>query len=450
MAEKKKNTFVKKMMAALIGGLVLGLACLFLREHLLATGQGAIWTTINNLLFQDITKKEGLHALGLFFIIGQVFMNGLQLAIVPLILTSLALAMCSISDADKLGRIAGRTLGTFFLFYVFGCSLAGGLAYWVRSMGLFNIVLPTKAAAAVSKVDPYNPLTTIINFVPSNFGFAASANTHVLSIVFVAIVVGFCINKLGEKAEPLRKVIESLNDVIQMFLNFLINKIGPVAIFCMITRTFAAYGIEYLKPAVTYMIVTIIALLLYLVVAYPIGIFLSTGLNPLPFVKKMVKVAIFGFSTNSSAATLPINTRTCEDELGCDHDITSFVLPMGMTINMNGTSMMHMVAVTFIATASGINLDLSTMIVMGLLSICAAAGTPAIPVAGTTMIFTVMAGLGFTSEMCLLGYALIVAINRPVEMTLLMLNVGGDAATNVIVCAKENRINKDVYYSEME
>ena len=162
----------------------------------------------------------------------------------------------------------------------------------------------------------------------------------------------------------------------------------------------------------------------------------------------MVKVAIFGFSTNSSAATLPINTRTCEDELGCDHDITSFVLPMGMTINMNGTSMMHMVAVTFIATASGINLDLSTMIIMGLLSICAAAGTPAIPVAGTTMIFTVMAGLGFTNEMCLLGYALIVAINRPVEMTLLMLNVGGDAATNVIVCAKEDRLNKEMYSNE--
>ena len=117
MAEKKKNTFIRKMMAALIGGLVLGLACLFLREHLLATGQGAIWNTINNLLFQDITKKEGLHALGLFYIIGQVFMNGLQMAIVPLILTSLALAMCSISDADKLGRIAGRTIGTFFLFY---------------------------------------------------------------------------------------------------------------------------------------------------------------------------------------------------------------------------------------------------------------------------------------------------------------------------------------------
>lgn len=447
MAEKKKNTFIYKMMAALIGGLVLGLGCLFLREHLIASGDSGTWTVINNLLFQDITKKEGLHALGLFYIIGQLFMNGLQMAIVPLILTSLILAICSITDANKLGRIAGRTVGTFFIFYVFGCALSGSLAYWVRSMGMFDVTLPGKAVTAVNKVAPYNPLVTLINMVPSNFGSVASVNTRVLAIVFVAIVVGFCINKLGDKAEPLKKVIENLNDVIQMFLNFLINKIGPVAIFCMITRTFAAYGIEYLKPAFTYMVVTILALLIYLVVAYPLGIFLTTGLSPAKFVHKMLKVAIFGFSTNSSAATLPINTRTCEDELGCDHGISSFVLPMGMTINMNGTSMMHMVAVTFIATASGIELTPATMIVMALLSICAAAGTPAIPVAGTTMIFTVMAGLGFTNEMCLLGYALIVAINRPVEMTLLMLNVCGDAATNVIVCSKEGLLDKETYNS---
>ena len=182
-------------------------------------------------------------------------------------------------------------------------------------------------------------------------------------------------------------------------------------------------------------------------VLYPIGVFVTTGLNPAKFLKKMAKVGVFGFSVNSSAATLPLNTKTCLDELGCSKEITSFVLPTGMTINMNGTTMMHMFAVTFIATAAGINVTPANMIVMALLSICAAAGTPAIPIAGTTMIFTVLSGMGWTTDVCLLGYALVVAINRPVEMSLLPLNVIGDAAVNVIVNASEGQLDKDVYNS---
>lgn len=254
-------------------------------------------------------------------------------------------------------------------------------------------------------------------------------------------------NALGEKAEPLKKVFESANEIIQMYLNFLINKIGPVAIFCLVTRTFAIYGAEYLKPAAAYIIGAMATLLISCCVLYPLGVFVTTGLNPMKFLKKMAKVGVFGFSVNSSAATLPLNTKTCLDELGCSHEITSFVLPTGMTINMNGTTMMHMFAVTFIATAAGLNVTPANMVVMALLSICAAAGTPAIPIAGTTMIFTVLSGMGWTSDLCLLGYALVVAINRPVEMSLLPLNVIGDAAVNVIVNATEGELDKEVYNS---
>ena len=190
-----------------------------------------------------------------------------------------------------------------------------------------------------------------------------------------------------------------------------------------------------------------ITLLITCVVLYPLGIMLITKLNPVQFIKKMAKVGLFGFSVNSSAATLPLNTRTNLQELGCGEEITSFVLPTGMTINMNGTTMMHMFAVTFIATAAGINVTPGNMVVMALLSICAAAGTPAIPIAGTTMIFTVLSGMGWTTDACLLGYALVVAINRPVEMALLPLNVIGDAAVNVIVNASEGELDKEVYNS---
>lgn len=447
MAEKKGMSIVKKMMIALVGGLAVGTAFMFLRESLVASGQNELWNTINNLLFQDIRSPQGVKALGLFFIIGQLFMNGLMMAIVPLVLVSIALSMCSISDAAKLGRVAVKTLITFFGFYACGCAIAAVFAYTVKGFGWFNVVLPY-VSTDVAKIAPYNPLGVIINSMPSNMFASMSTNTQVLCVVVIGVITGICMNKLGDKALPLKNVLRSVSDIINMWLTFLINKVGPVAIFCLITRTFAAYGIGYVKPALAYMGTAIFTLFFVLFIMYPIGIFVTTGLNPVPFIRKMTKVGIFGFAVNSSAATLPINTTTNLNELGCSEDITSFVLPLGMTINMNGTSIMHVIAVTFIATSAGITVTPATLAVAGILSICAAAGTPAIPVAGTTMISTVLLGLGFNSEACLIGYALVLALNRPVEMSLLTLNVIGDAATNLIVNAKEGTLKKDVYYSK--
>lgn len=445
--EKKSMSVVKKMLISLAGGLIVGLAFLFLREYLVSSGNEGIWDTINKLLFQDITVKEGVNSIGIFYIIGQIFMRGLQLAIVPLVFVSLSLAMCSISSSSKLGRIAGRTTMGFLIFYMIGAFFASVVAYLVKSAGFFNVVLPSEAAADATQIDAFNPLAIILDAVPSNITKAFSDNNSILAVVLVAIVAGLCINKLGKKAEALRNVLESADEVIQLYLTFLLNKVGPFAIFCLIARTFAIYGTEYLAPASAYMISSILTLFVLVVTIYPIGVYLTTGLSPWVFIKKVAKVGIFGFSVNSSAATLPLNTRTALDELGCSEEITSFILPTGMTVNMNGTTVMHIFAVTFIATSAGIDVTPTNLIIMSFLSICAAAGTPAIPIAGTTMIFTVLSGMGWTNEACLLGYALVVAINRPVEMALLPLNVIGSAATNVIVNAKEKELNKEIYYS---
>lgn len=445
--EKKKGmSVVKKMMIALIGGIVVGLIFMFIRQQMLASGNEAGWTTINKIFFQDITTTDGVGAIGIFYIIGQIFMRGLQAAIVPLVLVSLSLALTSITDDSKLGRIAWKTIVGFLAFYAVGATIACLVAYPVKSAGLFNVTL-TSSDLSANTIDAFNPLAVIVNAVPNNITSAFSTNNSILAVVVTAIVIGICMHRLGDKAEPLKKVFQSASDIINMYLNFLIDKIGPVAIFCLIVRTFAIYGVEYLAPAATYVVVSMITLLVTCCVLYPLGVWITTGLNPLKFLKKMAKVGIFGFSTNSSAATLPINTKTNLEELGNSEEITSFILPTGMTINMNGTTMMHMFAVTFIATAAGINVTPGNMVVMALLSICAAMGTPAIPVAGTTMIYTVLSGMGWTTDACMMGYALVLAINRPVEMALLPLNVIGDAAVNTIVNAKEGVIDKDIYNS---
>lgn len=438
---------VKKMMIALVGGLLVGIAFLLLREQLISSGNEGAWTILNKILFQDITAEDGVSAIGLFYIIGQLFMRGLQLAIVPLVLVSLSLAMCSISSSTKLGRIAGRTLIGFFLFYVCGAFLAGIVAYAVKSAGFFNVTLPSEAVTDAATLDAFNPLATIVNAVPSNIAAAFSSNNSILAVVVVAIIIGLCMNALGEKADPLKKVLESVNEIIQLYLTFLINKVGPIAIFCLISRTFEIYGTEYLAPAAAYIVAAMVTLFVLVVTIYPIGIWVTTKMNPIKFIKKIAKVGVFGFSTNSSAACLPLNTRTCIDELGCSEEITSFVLPTGMTINMNGTTVMHMFAATFIATSAGIDVTPANLATIAFLSICAAMGCPAIPIAGTTLIVTILSGLGWTSDACMIAYALVVAINRPVEMALLPLNVIGDATVNVIVNAKEKELDKEKYNS---
>lgn len=414
---------------------------------MISSGNEGAWTILNKILFQDITAEDGVSAIGLFYIIGQLFMRGLQLAIVPLVLVSLSLAMCSISSSTKLGRIAGRTLIGFFLFYVCGAFLAGIVAYAVKSAGFFNVTLPSEAVTDAATLDAFNPLATIVNAVPSNIAAAFSSNNSILAVVVVAIIIGLCMNALGEKADPLKKVLESVNEIIQLYLTFLINKVGPVAIFCLISRTFAIYGTEYLAPAAAYIVAAMVTLFVLVVTIYPIGIWVTTKMNPIQFIKKIAKVGVFGFSTNSSAACLPLNTRTCIDELGCSEEITSFVLPTGMTINMNGTTVMHMFAATFIATSAGIDVTPANLATIAFLSICAAMGCPAIPIAGTTLIVTILSGLGWTSDACMIAYALVVAINRPVEMALLPLNVIGDATVNVIVNAKEKELDKEKYNS---
>ena len=357
--KKEKMSVVKKMIIALIGGLIVGLAFMFIRSSMLSSGNEATWDIINKILFQDITAADGTAALGLFYIIGQLFMRGLQAAIVPLVLCSLSLAMCSISSSSKLGRIAGRTVLGFVCFYIVGAFFAGLVAYAMKTAGLFNVDLPAEAVTDAATIDQFNPLATIVTAVPSNIIESMSSNNSILAVVVVSIVIGLCMNVLGEKTDPLKHVLEAGSEVINFYLTFLINKVGPVAIFCLVSRTFAIYGAEYLAPAAAYIVGAMLTLFILVVTIYPIGIWLTTRLNPIKFLKKIAKVGVFGFSTNSSAATLPLNTRTNLDELGCSQEITSFVLPTGMTINMNGTAIMQVVATLFIAGCAGYNVTLS-------------------------------------------------------------------------------------------
>lgn len=449
MQKKNSNTLAVKMAIALVLGLLLGLGTIFLREALISGGNEATWNTINNLLFADISAEGNEHAIGLFFIVGQLFVRALQVVIVPMVFTSIILAMIRISDSRKLGRISSKTIGFFMLTTVIGILLAAVAGFTAYKSGLFNNASLSDLGASTGSTGA-NPLMILINAVPNNLTGALSNNSGILAIVVSAVAIGLGINTTKEKFTALPKLCQEISDLITTILSFVVNKFGPIAIFCLITRTCAAYGIHYLKPALAYMVLTTLLLLAVLFLGYALFVRVFTGVNPKRFVQKITKVALFGFSTSSSAATLPLNVKTATDEIGIDEDIASFVLPLGMTINMDGTAIMQVIAALFIAGCGGYDVSFTSLLLIGVLAIVASIGTPAAPGAGAVILFTILSGVGFTNEPALMAYTLILAINRPIEMLVTALNVVGDTSCAMAVAKSEGALDLDTYHAPVK
>lgn len=444
MAEKnvKSNRLAIRMLIAMVLGIGVGLIFMTIRESLGA--DSAVWQGINRWLFQDITAAGAEKAIGLFYIIGQLFIRSLQLVIVPMVFCSIVIAIGNITDAATLGRVSAKTFGIFLLTSFLALILAGIVGLLFNYAGVFQIHLEGLDAASGST--GANPLAVILNIIPSNIGATFSVNNSVLAIVFLAVVCGLCMNKLKlGKESAIHKVCEELSNIIVMFLNFVVEKFGPIAIFMLLCRTFATYGITYLKPAVSYVVITVVLLLVYMIVVYPLILAVLTKLNPIVFVKKIFKVMVFGFSTSSSAATLPLNIDTTTKELGVDNQIASYVLPLGMTINMDGTAIMQVVATLFLAGVGGYSVTIGQLVLIMVLALIASAGTPAAPGAGAIILFTILSGVGFTGEAAMMGYALILAINRPIEMLVTSLNCVGDSLAAVAVAKTEGKLDETVY-----
>lgn len=438
------NTLAIKMMISLIMAVVVGVALIFLREYLILNDKSHIWDMVNKLLFQDITAEDSKDAIGLFYILGQLFINSLQLVIVPMIFSSIALAMCRISDTKKLGRISTKTLLGFLVTSVLVLIMAGIFAFIGYKAGLFNIEI-NGGMTNTEVVKSGNPLIVLIDAVPNNIGQVFSTNGRVLAVVFVAVVTGLSINTLGDKINSIKGLLEDVNNIINVFLNYIIVKFSPAAVFILIVRTFAVYGVDRLKPALAYMGIVSITAILFLFVGYPVFVYLTTGLNPMKFMKKIFKVALLAFSAASSAAALSLNLKTNIEELGVNEEVAAFTLPLGMTINMNGTAIMQVVATVFIAASSGYTIKVSDVIMIAVLALIASVGTPSAPGSSMIILFSVLSGMGYNNDASLVAYSLLLAINRPMDMLVTCLNVVGDAATAVVVSKSEGCLDKEIY-----
>ena len=434
------NKLAIQMLIAMIAGIVAGLIFMAVRE---SAGEG-VWNTINSILFADITAAGNEQSIGLFYIGGQLFIRALQLIIVPMVFTSVVMAISEINEASTLGRISAKTIGWFMMTTCIALLVAGAISLTLFKAGIFNIHI--EGIEGTSGSTGSNPLKVILDIVPSNIGATFSVNNAVLGVVFLAVVVGLGLNTLGSgKESTIYRLCEEISKIIVVFLNFVVKKFGPAAIFMLLCRTFATYGIDYLKPAMNYVLLCVALLLAYLFIGYPLYAAIFCKVNPVTFIKKVFKVIVFGFSTSSSAATLPLNLDTTTKDLGVDHQIASFVLPLGMTINMDGTAIMQVVATLFIAGCGGYDVSVFQLVVIMVLALIASVGTPAAPGAGAVILFTILSGVGFTGEQALVAYSLILAINRPIEMLVTSLNVTGDSLTSMAVAKSEGKLDLNVF-----
>jgi Na+/H+-dicarboxylate symporter len=375
---------------------------------------------------------------GVFLVIGQIFLASLKLLVVPLVLVSLACGTAALEDVTKLGRIGAKTLGLYLLTTAVAVTLAIVFAVLLEPGVGFD--LPTESAGYVASEAP-GFAETLINIFPDN-PFRAMSEGRMLQVIVFAVLLGLAMTLAGERGRDLLRVFESANAVI-MKLVFVLMEIAPIGIFCLITRVFSEQGPDAFKRLALYFSVVLLVLFLHASLTYPILLVVLGRLHPLTFFRKLRAPMTVAFSTASSGATLPVTLRTTEERLGVDASIASFTVPLGATINMDGTAIMQGVATVFIAQAYSVEIGPAGYLTVILTATLASIGTAGVPGVGTIMLAMVLRQMNLPVE----GIALILAVDRLLDMTRTAVNITGDAAVSCIVARSEGKLDLETFRS---
>ena len=384
--------------------------------------------------------KDTVIVEGVLYVIGQGFIRLMQMLVVPLVFCSLVCGSMSIGDSKTLGKVGVKTIGFYLVTTALAVCIALGTALLIHpGLGL-NMSAVQKADLSSTAADSSVSLVdTLLNIIPKN-PIGSMANGDMLPIIVFALFVGVMLAKLGNRASVVSNFISQFNDVM-MEMTMTVMKVAPVGVFCLIARTFATVGFSAFAPMLKYMGNVTLALALQCFVIYQVLLFVFTRLNPIKFVKKFLPVMGFAFSTATSNATIPMSIDTLNKKMGVSKQISSFTIPLGATINMDGTSIMQGVAVIFIAEAYGIHLtpaNLATVVVTATLASIGPAGIPSV---GLVTLAMVLNSVGLPTE----GIALIMGIDRILDMLRTAVNITGDAVCTTIVSHQEKALNREVF-----
>ena len=406
----------------------------------LALLAGVVFGLLINFFLPSGMLKDTILINGILYIVGNGFIRLMQMLVIPLVICSLICGTMSIGDTKTIGKVGVKTLVFYTTTTALAISIALGLGLLVRpGLGL-NITSVETGNVTVS--ESINMTDTILNIIPKNI-IASMAEGDMLPIIVFSVFVGIMLAKLGDKTSTVSKFFSEFNAVM-MEMTVTVMKAAPIGVFCMIARTIATIGFDAFLPMLKYMGSVLFALLIQCLGVYLLLLFVFTHLNPITFIKKFFPVMEFAFSTSSSNASIPMSIETLDEKLGVSNKISSFTVPLGATINMDGTAIMQGVAVVFIADAYGIPLTAEMLTTVILTATLASIGTAGVPGVGLITLAMVLTSVGLPTE----GIALIMGIDRILDMARTAVNVTGDAICTTIVAHKEGLINKDHFYAE--
>ncbi|HEY5624009.1 MAG TPA: dicarboxylate/amino acid:cation symporter [Gammaproteobacteria bacterium] len=372
---------------------------------------------------------------GVFYVLGAIFLALLRLMVVPLVLVSLVCGVTALGDFRALGRVGAKTLGLYLVTTAIAITIALSIASLIDPGQGFQL---QGEEFNYEATEPPPLADVIINMFPQN-PIRAMADDQMLQIILFALLLGFAIAASGERGKRIASLFEDLNEVI-LNMVLIIIKVAPVGVFALIARTFATQGLDIFRPLLGYCFVVIAGLLLQLVLTYG-GLLRLAGLSPLRFLSQVRAPMSFAFSTSSSGATIPVTLNTVETRLGVKNSVASFTVPLGATINMDGTAIMQGAATVFIANVYGIDLGIGDFIAVILTATLASIGTAAVPSAGLIMLAMVLTQVGLPVE----GIALIIGVDRLLDMLRTAVNVAGDAAVTCFVASTEDALDRAVF-----
>ena len=396
---------------------------------LIALGLGLLCGVIFHYLVPAGTVRDDVFVNGIFYVVGQGFIRLMQMLVVPLVFCSIVCGASSIGDTKTLGTIGLKTLAFYLCTTALAVTVAlsiGNLINPGRGVDMSSMVASDTSTLSGSANTDVSFTDTLLNIIPKN-PVQALASGDMLAIIFFALFVGIILSTMGRKVEVVHRFFEQFNDIM-MKMTSMVMYVAPIGVFCLLARTFANIGFDAFLPMVKYMLGVLLALAVQCLVVYMVLLTVFARINPVKFLKKFVSVMMFAFSTATSNATIPLNIETLEKK-------------MGATINMDGTSIMQGVAVVFTAQLFGVQLgpvEYATVIATATLASIGTAGVPSVGLITLSMVFN---SVGLPLE----GIALIMGIDRILDMTRTAVNITGDAVCTTIVAKRAGRMDTDVF-----
>ncbi|ENM5746627.1 dicarboxylate/amino acid:cation symporter [Vibrio mimicus] len=408
MNTKKPLSLTAKVILGMVAGILTGFAI-----RALFAGNGFVDAYIVN---------------GLFDVGGKIFIASLKMLVVPLVFVSLVCGTSSLKDLSTLGRMGSKTLG----FYLATTAIAITLALTMGSLFKPGAGADLTAASNFTSAEAPSLGKVIVDMFPTN-PISAMAQGNTLQIIIFAVLFGVAISAAGKPGERIAQVFSDLNEVIMKLVAMLMN-LAPYGVFFLMAKLFTGLGLGAILNLAEYFVVLAGTLLLHAFITYGLMLKTFAGLNPLVFFRKMEDAIMFAFSTASSNATIPVTMETVKNRLGVDNKVASFTVPLGATVNMDGTAIMQGVATAFIAQAFNIDLTMTDYLMVILTATLASVGTAGVPGVGLVMLAMVLNQVGLPVE----GIALIMGVDRLLDMIRTAVNITGDACVSCIVAKSEN------------